>query len=62
MRFPQLHIAESVTNRILNALDERDQVALQSATLDAQLATPPDPNMAQPEGMDQALLARTLGV
>lgn len=68
IRFPRQHIADSVAGRILDAerrFMEMDQemtrVAAQGAALDDALAQPPG-DMAAPEGIEDALVARSLGV
>lgn len=65
IKFPKLHIAQSVTNRILNVADELDDGEAQEATsivppslpdrdtagdaIDVALATPPPEVSAPPE-------------
>lgn len=73
IRFPRMHIAASVTNRILNVADgipsaapaaiappAMPDVATQGAVLDAQLATPPVPTEL-PAGADGAVVGAVLG-
>lgn len=60
----QMHIAESVLNRILNFMDELEAppiVAPDGAALDAALATP-TPDMPAAEGMDAALVMKGLNL
>lgn len=69
IRFPKMHIAESVANRIMNLADDMRSggfmppgeptpppevpasTALEGATLDQALATPPPADMAAPPGL-----------
>ena len=72
IRFPRIHLAESVSNRILNIADGvpsspvlpmappiQPDVPAQGAVLDAQLQTPPVPTEL-PEGADGAVLSSAL--
>lgn len=72
IRFPRLHVAASVTNRILNVADgipngnpravappALPDVPLEGAVLDAKLNTPPAP-AELPEGGEGALLGAAL--
>ena len=71
IRFPQIHIAESVSNRILNVADGlpspsvalpapvMPDIATQSDELDAQVITPPVPTPL-PEGSDGAVVDAAL--
>lgn len=59
----QMHIAESVLNRILNFVDELDAAVpvAQGEALDAALMAP-TPDMPAAEGMDQALVMKGLNL
>lgn len=60
----QMHIAESVLNRILNFVDELEAppaVMPSGMALDAALATP-TPDMPPAEGIDQALVMKGLNL
>ena len=54
-----MHIADSVVNRILNTVDEQLPLELQSAALDFQTKTDKG-DMAMPEGIEDAIIARGL--
>ncbi len=73
IRFPKMHLAASVSNRILNLADGlptpaveptlppiQPDVPLQGAVLDTQLATPPVP-AELPAGADGAVMGAALG-
>lgn len=60
----QMHIAESVLNRILNFVDELEAppvTAPDGAALDAALAAP-TPEMPPAEGVDAALIMKGLNL
>ena len=72
IRFPKIHIAESVSNRILNIADGMPSpapvvlpspvmpdVELESDALNAQVMTPPEPT-PMPEGSDGAVVDAAL--
>lgn len=62
IRFPQQHIADSVAQRILQVaaqLKPRDKVEAQGAQLDQALQQPVG-DVAPLEGIEEALIARTL--
>lgn len=57
----QMHIAESVLNRMLNFMDQLDgkPIAAQGAAIDAALAMP-TPAMPAAQGMDEELVRKGL--
>ena len=57
MMFPKMHIADSVVNRILNVVDEQMPVELQGAAVEYATKAPQE-DMAMPEGIEDAIIAR----
>ena len=75
IRFPKMHVAASVSNRILNIADGlppaipemtappvMPDIEAESDMLTQQLATPPGPDAELPPGTDGAIVNNALGV
>lgn len=64
IRFPKKHVADSVAERIL-AVERRmsaNSVAAQGMKLEKALEQPAAADMASPDGIEDALVGRSLGV
>ena len=65
IRFPQRHIADSVTRRIQEFARQQDaqtnKVAAQSAQLDAALSAPVG-DVAPMEGIEDTIVLKSLGI
>lgn len=62
IRFPQQHIADSVMARVMRMSQQaRPQVQQQGQMIEQAVTTPPAA-AAAPEGLDTAMLLRSLGL